>query len=74
MLNLRPFTTGIYKKRKSIYHLLVLVIFSDLDIIQFWSVNYMCQVCKLYNLFGTYPKVLAVFNFSVFGEQCGSYF
>ena len=51
MFHLRNFTIGIYKKLKYNYHLLVLAIFPGLDIIQFWSVNYMCQVCKLYNLF-----------------------
>ena len=56
MFHLRNFTTGIYKKRKSNYYLLVLVTFPDLDIIKFFSVSYICQVCKLCNLFWTFPK------------------
>ena len=57
MFHLRTLTFGIYKRRKSKYHPLVLVIFLDLDIMQVWFVNYMCQVCKLYNLFWTFPKI-----------------
>ena len=68
MFRLENFTVGIYKKHKSNCHLLALVNSPDLDIIQFW-----CQVCKLYNLFWTYPKVQAVFSL-VFRKQWGSYF
>ena len=57
MSHLGNFTNGIYKKPKSKYHLFVLIAIPDLDIIQFWSVNFMCQVCKLYNLLWTFPKV-----------------
>ena len=42
---------SVYKEFKFDHHLLFLVIFSDLQMIQFWSVNYVCQVCKLYLLF-----------------------
>ena len=37
-------------RHKSSYHLLVLVIFLDLNIMKFWSVNCMWQVCKLSSL------------------------
>ena len=69
MFHLRNFTIGIYKKRKSNYHLLVLVTFPDLDIIQFWSVNYMYQISKLYILEWTFPKFLVIFKLSVFRKQ-----
>ena len=32
-------------------YLLFLAIFPDLKMLQFWSVNYVCQVCKLYIYF-----------------------
>ena len=69
MFHLKNFTIGIYKKRESNYHLFVLVIFPDLDIIKFLSVNYMSQVCKSYNQSWTFPTVYAIFNLSVFGKQ-----
>ena len=37
---------------KSNHHLLFLAIFPDMEIWQIWSVNYICQVCKLYFYFG----------------------
>ena len=37
----------VHKNRKFNYHLLFLAIFPDLEKLQFWSVNYICQICKL---------------------------
>ena len=45
---------SIYKNLKSKHHLLILAIFPDLEMLQFWSVNYICQVCELYFYFGQY--------------------
>ena len=36
----------------SILSLLFLAIFPDLEMLKFWSVNYICQVCQLYFYFG----------------------
>ena len=55
MFHLRNLTFKIYKKLKSNYDLLVLVLFPIPEITQFWSVNYMCRVCKLYFLFWKFP-------------------
>ena len=38
----------------SILSLLFLAVFPDLEMLQFWSVNYICLVCKLYYNFGQY--------------------
>ena len=35
-----------------ILSLLFLAIFPDLEMLQFWTVNYICQVCKSYFYFG----------------------
>ena len=43
---------SVYKNPKSNHHLLFLAIFPDLEMLQFLSVNYICQVCKLYFYFG----------------------
>lgn len=69
MFHLRNFTIKIYKKHKSNYDLLALVIFPNLEIIQFWSVNYMSQVYKLYFLFWTFLKAWAIFMFQYFSKQ-----
>ena len=45
------FTVSVYKNLKSHHHLLFPAIFPDLEIIQFWSLNYVCKVCKLYIYF-----------------------
>ena len=42
---------SVFKNLKS-NHLLFLTIFPDLGMLQFWSVNYICQVRKLYFKFG----------------------
>ena len=36
----------------SILRLLFLAIFLDLEMLKFWSLNYMCQICKLCFYFG----------------------
>ena len=69
-------------KHKSNYHLLVLVIFPDLDRMKFWSVNYMWQICEFFSLsifckqWGsnfltfvkyTYHRVIAILLENVFG-------
>ena len=36
----------------SILSLLFVAVFTDLEMIQFWSINYICQVCKLHIYFG----------------------
>ena len=45
------------------YALLLLKIFLDLEMTQFWSVDYICEVCKLKLLFWTCPNVCAIFVF-----------
>ena len=66
MFHLRNFSIKFYKKHKPNYDLLVLEIFPSLEIIQFWSVNYMCQVCILLFLFWTFPNVWEIFIFECF--------
>ena len=39
---------SVFKYLKSVF----LSIFPELEVLQFWSVNYICQVCKLYFYFG----------------------
>ena len=41
--------------------LLLLAIFPDLEMAQFWSVNYICQVYKLKLLYWTCPKFWTIF-------------
>ena len=50
----------IHKNFKTIT-LLLLAIFSDLKMTQFWSVNYTCQVCKQKLLFQRCPKFRTLF-------------
>ena len=59
---------SVYKNIKS-NHLLRLAIFPDLEMIQFWSVNYVCQVCKLYSYFVHAQKFAQFLYFSVFSKQ-----
>ena len=47
---------SIDKNCKSIHHLLFLRVFPDLEMIQFWTVNYAYQVCKLYFYFRHVPN------------------
>ena len=66
MFHLRNFSIKFYKKHKPNCDLLVLEFFPSLEIIQFWSVNYMCQVCILlffehFRMFGKY-LYLSVFS------------
>ena len=56
MFHLRVFSTAIYKKRNSNHYLLLLVIFHDLEMIQFWPVNHICLVYKLKFSLWTCPK------------------
>ena len=46
------FSTGIHKKGKSNLYLRLLANFSDLEMVEIWSVNYIYQVCKLNLFFG----------------------
>ena len=61
MFHLRVFSIGIHKECKSNHHLLLLAIFHDLKMTQFWSVNYICLVFKLKFLFWTCLKFWAIF-------------
>ena len=47
MFHLRDFSVGIHRKFKSNHYVLPLVISRDLEMTQFWSVNYICLVYKL---------------------------
>ena len=58
-----------YTNLKSNHHLLFLAIFLDLKMIQFWSVNYVCQVCKLYFYFGHVQKFGQYLYLSAFSKQ-----
>ena len=60
MLPFRVFSTVIHKKLKSNHYLLLLAIFPDLEMTKFWSVSYICQLCKLNLLFWTYPEFWAM--------------
>ena len=53
----------------SILSLLFLAIFPDLEMLKFWSVNYICQVCKLYFYFGHVRNFGQYLYFSVFNKQ-----
>ena len=48
----------------SILSLLFLAVFPDLEMLQFWSVNYICLVCKLYYNFGHFQ------NFGQYLYEC----
>ena len=57
----------------SILNLLFLAIFPDLEMLKFWSVNYICQFCKLYFYFGYVRIYLALVKYmlcSHFTENC----
>ena len=51
MFHWRDFSIGIHKKHKSNQYLLLLACCPDLEITQFWFVNYICLVYKLKLLF-----------------------
>ena len=50
------------------HHVLFLAIFPDVGMLQFQSVNYICQVCKLYFYFGHVRKSGAISIFEYFKE------
>ena len=52
-----------------ILSLLFLAIFPHLEMSKFWSVNYVCQVCKLYFYFGNVPNFEQYLYLSVFSEH-----
>ena len=43
------------------FSILLVGIFPDIEMTQFWFVNYACQVCKLKLLFWTCPKFGTIF-------------
>ena len=49
MFYLRVFSIGIHRNCKT---KLLLAICPDLEITQIWSVDYICQICKLNSYFG----------------------
>ena len=51
---LKDFSIDIHKKRKPNHYLLLLETCPDLEVIQFWFVKNICQVCKLIFLFWTF--------------------
>ena len=57
------------KNPKPNHHLLFLAIFPNLEMLQFWSVNYICQVCKLYFYFGHVWNFGQYLYLSVFSKQ-----
>ena len=59
MFRLRVFSIGIHKKCKPNHYLLLLAI--DLEMTYFWSVNYICLVCKLKFLIWTCLKFWEIF-------------
>ena len=56
----------VYKNLKSNHHLLFLALFSDLEMIEFWFVNYIGQVCKLYFLGEHVQNFRTIFLFGCF--------
>ena len=58
---MRFFSIGNHKKCKPNHYILLLPIFHNLEMIQFWSVNYICLVYKLKFLFWTCLKFWAIF-------------
>ena len=60
---------SVYKNLKSNQHLLFLATFADLEMLQFWSVYYICQVFKLYFYFGQVQNFRQYLYFSVFSKQ-----
>ena len=82
MFHMRFFSIGNHKKCKPNHYILLLPIFHDLEMIQFWSVNYVCLVYKLKFLFWTclnfgqyslqiYSHCIAVFV--VLFRDCGNF-
>ena len=59
----------VHKNRKFNYHLLFLAIFPDLEKLQFWSVNYIWQFCKLYYYFGHVQSYGQYLYLSIFSKQ-----
>ena len=53
----------------SILSLFFLAIFLDLEMWQFWSVNYICPVCKFYFHFGHVHNSGQLLYFRVFSKQ-----
>ena len=53
----------------SILSLLLLAIFPDFEMLKFWSVNYICQVCKLYFYFGHARNFVQYLYLSVFSKH-----
>ena len=53
----------------SILSLVFLAIFPVLQMLKFWSVNYICQVCKLYFYFGPVRNFGQYLYLSVFNKQ-----
>ena len=53
----------------SILSLVFLAIFPVLEMLKFWSVNYICQVCKLYFYFGHVRNFGQYLYLSVFNKQ-----
>ena len=60
---------SVYKNPKFNHHLPFLAIFPDLEMLQFWSVNYICQVYNLYFYFGHVQNFGKYLYFSVFSKQ-----
>ena len=60
---------SVYKNLKSNHNLFFLAIFPDLAMIQFWSVNDICLVCKLYFYFGHVSNFGQSLYLSVFSEK-----
>ena len=60
---------SVYQNPKSTHHPLFLAIFPDLEMLQFWSKRYICQVWKLYLYFGHVRNVGQYLYLSVFSKQ-----
>ena len=63
------FVFSVFKNIKSNHYLLFLPIFPDLEKLQFWSVNYICQVRKLCFYFGLVRNFGQCLYLSVFSKQ-----
>ena len=57
------------EKAKIQQHLQILAITPDLEIVFFWSFNYICQFSKLYILVWTFPKFRTTFIFECYSKQ-----
>ena len=60
---------SVYKNSNSNHHLRYLAIFRDPEMLEFWSVNYICQVCKLCFYFGHVRNFGQYLYLSVFSKQ-----